>query len=122
MRRLLMLAGLSVLPLGSAGCIFNQYPSDPQQRMNAVINQSENERQLGAEWRRIWFNDQPSTLTPARISGAIAPAPIRNRWEWASQERQRPEFLNSKTPVANVPGSPVCFDSISSAADRPALP
>jgi hypothetical protein len=73
MRRVLILAGFAVLPLGSAGCVFNQYPSDPQQRMNALINQSENERQLGAEWRRIWFNDQPSTMSPSRVSGAIAP-------------------------------------------------
>ena len=72
MRRLLFIAGLAAT-LGNAGCIFNQYPSDPGQRMNALINQSEDERQLGAEWRRIWFNDQPSTMTPARISGAIAP-------------------------------------------------
>ena len=73
MRRLLILAGFAVLPLGSAGCIFNQYPSDPHERMNALINQSENERQLRGDWRRIWMNDQPSTLTPARVSGAIAP-------------------------------------------------
>ena len=30
-------------------------------------------RQAGADWRRIWFNDQPSNLTPARVSGAVAP-------------------------------------------------
>jgi hypothetical protein len=73
MRRLLLFVGFAVLPLGSTGCIFNQYPSDPNQRMNALINQSENERQIGADWRRIWMNDQPSLLTPARVSGAIAP-------------------------------------------------
>jgi hypothetical protein len=73
MRRLLLFAGIAVLPLGGAGCIFNQYPSDPNQRMNALVNQSENLRQAGADWRRIWMNDQPSTLTPARVSGAIAP-------------------------------------------------
>jgi hypothetical protein len=73
MRRLLLLAGFAAMTLGNVGCIFNQYPSDPHQRMNALVNQSEDLRQAGADWRRIWFNDQPSTLTPARVSGAIAP-------------------------------------------------
>ena len=73
MRRLLLLAGFAALMLNNAGCIFNQYPSDPHQRMNALVNQSEDLRQAGADWRRFWMNDQPSTLTPARVTGAIAP-------------------------------------------------
>lgn len=73
MRRLLLLAGIAATSLCNAGCLFNQYPSDPNQRMNALLNQSEDLRQAGADWRRIWFNDQPSNLTPARVSGAIAP-------------------------------------------------
>ena len=73
MRRLLVLAGVAVLGLSNVGCILNQYPSDPTQRMDVLMNQSENLRQAGADWRRIWMNDQPSTLTPARVTGAIAP-------------------------------------------------
>jgi len=73
MRRLLVLAGVAVLGLSNVGCILNQYPSDPTQRMDALMNQSENLRQAGADWRRIWMNDQPSHLTPVRVHGGIAP-------------------------------------------------
>ena len=73
MRRLLLLAGLAGAGLCNAGCFLNQYPSDPNQRMNVLINQSEDLRQAGQDWRRIWMNDQPSTLTPYRVSGAVAP-------------------------------------------------
>jgi hypothetical protein len=73
MRRLLVLAGVAVLGLSNAGCILNQYPSDPTQRMDVLMNQSENLRQAGQDWRRIWMNDQPSHLTPYRIQGGIAP-------------------------------------------------
>jgi hypothetical protein len=73
MRRLLLLAGIATVGLANAGCLLNQYPSDPQQRMNALLNDSENLRQAGQDWRRIWMNDQPSTLTPYRVSGAVAP-------------------------------------------------
>jgi hypothetical protein len=73
MRRLLLLTGIATVGLANAGCVLNQYPSDPNQRMNVLLNQSENLRQAGQDWRRIWMNDQPSTLTPYRVSGAVAP-------------------------------------------------
>jgi hypothetical protein len=73
MRRLLLLTVLAGTGLANAGCLLNQYPSDPNQRMNALINHSEDLRQAGQDWRRIWMNDQPSNLTPYRISGAVAP-------------------------------------------------
>ena len=73
MRRLLVLAGVAVLGLSNVGCILNQYPSDPTQRMDVLMNQSENLRQAGQDWRRIWMNDQPSHMTPNRIDGGIAP-------------------------------------------------
>lgn len=73
MRRLLVLAGVAVLGLSNVGCILNQYPSDPTQRMDVLMNQSENLRQAGQDWRRIWMNDQPSHLTPTRVHGGIAP-------------------------------------------------
>jgi len=71
MRRLLVLAGVAVLGLSNVGCILNQYPSDPTQRMDVLMNQSENLRQAGADWRRIWMNDQPSHLTPDRTHGGV---------------------------------------------------
>jgi hypothetical protein len=73
MRRLLILAGVATVGFANAGCLLNQYPSDPNQRMDVLLNQSEDLRQAGQDWRRIWMNDQPSHLTPARIHGGIAP-------------------------------------------------
>ena len=73
MRRLLVLGAVAALGLSNAGCILNQYPSDPHQRMEVLMNESENERQLGQDWRRFWMNDQPSHLTPVRVHGGIAP-------------------------------------------------
>jgi hypothetical protein len=54
----------------NSGCI-NIYPSDPNARMNALLNNSEDLRQISEEWRRIWFTDQPSHLTPERVHGGI---------------------------------------------------
>jgi Mg-chelatase subunit ChlI len=73
MRRLLLMAAFAGLTLFNAGCLINQYPSDPEQRMNALLNQSEDLRQIGNEWRRFWFNDQPSHLTFDRIDGNVGP-------------------------------------------------
>ena len=73
MRRLLLLASAAGLGLANAGCILNQYPSDQHQRLDVLINQSEDLRQAGQDWRRIWMNDQPSHLTPVRIHGGIGP-------------------------------------------------
>ena len=50
---------------------FNSYPSDPNERMKALTNQSEDLRQIREEWSRIWFQDQPSKLTPERVHGGI---------------------------------------------------
>jgi hypothetical protein len=52
------------------GCI-NQYASDPVIRMDQMINQSEDYRQIGEFWRRFWFNEMPSHMTPERIHGGI---------------------------------------------------
>ena len=42
------------------GCVpINQYASDPVIRMDQLINQSEDYRQIGEFWRRFWFNDMP---------------------------------------------------------------
>jgi len=54
----------------NSGCI-NQYSGDPKTRTEQLIYQSEDLRQFGAAWRRFWFNDQPSHLTPERLHGGI---------------------------------------------------
>ena len=73
MRRLLLLVVLGVAALSSTGCFVNQYSSDPNVRMQELLNQSENERQIHNEWARFWFLDQPSHMTFDRVHGGIGP-------------------------------------------------
>ena len=70
MRRLLFLATVAVLVLSNVGCI-NIYSSDPNRRMNELLNTSEDMRTLEYTWERIWFTDEPSHLTPDRVDGNI---------------------------------------------------
>jgi hypothetical protein len=71
MRRLLLLAAVAALGLGNTGCLLNIYSSDPNRRMNELLNTSEDLRQIEYEWERIWFTDEPSHLTPERVHGGI---------------------------------------------------
>jgi hypothetical protein len=48
-----------------------KYVEDPNVRMQQLLYQSEGLRQLHEEWKRFWFNDPPSHLTPERIHGGI---------------------------------------------------
>jgi hypothetical protein len=73
MRRLLLLTAVAAMAMGNTGCLINIYSSDPNRRMRELLNQSEDLRQIELEWERIWFNDQPSHLTPQRVHGGIAP-------------------------------------------------
>jgi hypothetical protein len=73
MRRLLGLAAVSALALANTGCFLNMYSSDPNERMEQLLYQSEDLRQIRGEWRRFWFTDQPSHLTPVRVHGGIGP-------------------------------------------------
>lgn len=59
------------LTTGGTGCVVNQYAADPNVRMDQLINQSEDYRQIGEIWRRFWFNDMPSHMTTERIHGGI---------------------------------------------------
>jgi hypothetical protein len=70
MRRLLVLL-FACGVLSNAGCFINAYSPDPNTRMTQLLNQSEDLRQIGLEWQRIWFTDQPSHLTPERVHGGI---------------------------------------------------
>jgi hypothetical protein len=73
MRRTLLLAAGAVIGLANTGCLINQYSGDPVIRTDQLLNQSEDLRQLGKEWRRIWHNDMPSHMTPERVHGGIVP-------------------------------------------------
>jgi hypothetical protein len=71
MRRLLFLAALGGLALTNAGCFLPIYPSDPTRRMEVMLNQSEDLRQIENEWSRFWFTDQPSHMSYDRLHGGI---------------------------------------------------
>jgi hypothetical protein len=71
MQRLLLLAVLMAGALSNTGCLLNIYSSDPNERTNELLNNSEDLRTIRYEWERIWFTDQPSHLTPQRVHGGI---------------------------------------------------
>jgi hypothetical protein len=73
MRRLLLLAAVAGLALSNTGCLLNIYSSDPNVRMEQLIFQSEDLRQIHEEWRRMWFTDQPSHMTWERTHGGTGP-------------------------------------------------
>jgi hypothetical protein len=70
---MLLLAAVLGLTCTNAGCLLNQYSSDPNERMQQMLNESENLRQLRMEWNRFWMLDQPSHLTPTRVHGGLSP-------------------------------------------------
>ena len=75
LRRWWAFTAMSLLFLATnSGCMINQYSSDPMVRMEQMLIDSENLRQMHDEWRRFWMNDQPSHLTPYRIHGGVGPA------------------------------------------------
>jgi hypothetical protein len=69
MTRVPMVAVCLVLP--STGCMTNTYSSDPNRRIEELINQSEDLRTIELEVERFWKDDQPTHLTPERIPGGI---------------------------------------------------
>jgi hypothetical protein len=73
MRRIVWLMLAAGLTLGNAGCLLNQWSSDPTRRINQLYNVSENERICEDAWERWWQIDQPSHLTPVRVHGGIGP-------------------------------------------------
>jgi hypothetical protein len=46
-------------------------PSDPTERMEMLLKNSENYRQIQEEYKRFWFVDQPSHLTFDRIHDGV---------------------------------------------------
>lgn len=71
MRRLLLLAALAGAMLGNTGCFLNMYSSDPNRRVQQLLNQSEDLRQIENEWERFWMIDQPSHMTYERVHGGL---------------------------------------------------
>ena len=70
-RKMILGAVAAIGVTANSGCLINQYSSEPDRRMQQLLYQSEDLRQIGQEWRRFWFNDQPGHLTPERIHGGI---------------------------------------------------
>jgi hypothetical protein len=72
MRRLLLVGALAVILVNNSGCLYvNLYSSDPNRRVQELLNQSEDLRMIEDEWERFWFTDQPSHLTPYRTHGGV---------------------------------------------------
>ena len=70
MRRLLLIC-VAVCAFNNAGCFVSIYSSNPTKRIQELLNNSEDLRQIELEWERIWFTDQPSHMTYDRVHGGI---------------------------------------------------
>ena len=73
MRRMYFLTMAASLALFNAGCLINQYSSDKNERMEQLLFDSENLRQIRGEWRRFWMNSEPSHMTYERVHGGLGP-------------------------------------------------
>ena len=71
MRKLMMAVSLGLLLGGTTGCLLPAYSGDTSTRVEELIFTSENFRNLSEEWRRFWFLDQPSHLSPLRTHGGL---------------------------------------------------
>jgi hypothetical protein len=73
MRRWLCWLVLAGSILAQTGCFIQRHSSNPVTRMNELLVDSENLRQIEYEWQRFWLLDHPSTLTWDRVSGVVGP-------------------------------------------------
>jgi hypothetical protein len=75
MRKLLAAFGLVAVAVavgqGCAPVPLPHYAAFPPKRVQELLVDSENLRQIGDEWERFWFLDHPSHLTPYRTDGAV---------------------------------------------------
>ena len=71
MRRLIYATLLGILLSTGLGCILPIYSGDPAMRTRQMIFTSEDLRAMLHEWERIWFLDQPNTMTPQRVHGGV---------------------------------------------------
>ncbi len=79
------------------------YNSDPLIRQDELLRQSEDQRQLGETWRRFWFNDQPSHLTPQRIHGGILKADPPKEEAKDHNTMILPPLKKGEKPVSEAP-------------------
>ena len=70
-RRLILVTAAACLTLGNSGCFLNIWSADLNTRMEQMLFASEDLRQIEGIWRRFWFNDMPSHMTPERMDGGI---------------------------------------------------
>jgi hypothetical protein len=55
------------------GLPINVYDPEPNERILELLNQSEDLKQIEAEWQLIEWMDMPSHLTPERVNGGLSP-------------------------------------------------
>jgi hypothetical protein len=70
---LIVTVAATALGVGCAPVPLPHYAAFPPKRVQELLVDSENMRQAGDEWERIWFLDQPSHLTPFRTHGGLGP-------------------------------------------------
>ncbi|WP_435010607.1 hypothetical protein P12x_001886 [Tundrisphaera lichenicola] len=70
---LLLLGAILALSEGCAPIPLPHYAAYRPKRVEELLVDSENLRQAGDEWERIWFLDQPSHMTPFRTHGGLGP-------------------------------------------------
>ena len=71
MRRVLCILILGLALGTNVGCLLPAYSGNPTVRTEELIFTSEDLRTILMEWRRFWFLDQPSHLTPQRVHGGV---------------------------------------------------
>ncbi len=70
---LALLSGAAVVGQGCAPVPLPYYAANPTVRVQEMLVSSEDLRQIGNEWERFWFLDQPSHMTPFRTHGGVGP-------------------------------------------------
>jgi hypothetical protein len=70
---LIVIVGALALGEGCAPVPLPRYAAFPPRRVEELLVDSENLRQIGDEWERFWFLDQPSHMTPWRTHGGLGP-------------------------------------------------
>jgi hypothetical protein len=68
----LLIGGLATFE-GCAPVPLPRYAAFQPKRVSELLVDSENMRQIGDEWERFWFLDQPSHMTPFRTHGGLGP-------------------------------------------------
>jgi hypothetical protein len=57
---------------GKDSWLVHRYSSDPNQRMQQLLDESENLRQIRDEVERFWMSDQPAHLTPDGLQNGVS--------------------------------------------------